>query len=326
MCTLPDIDTIAGLREYLGTVKDVDALREALFAEFLECADYKNVSEWNRAVRLCEALAIIGWGTHEPLEAVRGIYFNGNPETYFLSRYSSPRFVDAIWSKRVAGYTMEEGRTTFFASPDDPLHRPSVMQQHPVKECVMDGRLATQRNWIAKNPVRIIRGLDNCYPSSRAVIESVENVLQKMLDERMRPELYGPAINRIVIECSYSYYYNDHCKTNHIIADERLKLKPRDFYPTLLTMYSEEEIERNGYYLRNRFNIGPFRKDTGNIYVKINLEREFSDMSHDDQRATLAGYFRTVLARIAARQKSKLDYDFPLMQSDFDSILDEWLG
>ena len=49
-------------------------------------------------------------------------------------------------------------------------------------------------------------------------------------------------------------------------------------------------------------------------------------MSHDDQRATLAGYFRTVLARIAARQKSKLDYDFPLMQSDFDSILDEWLG
>lgn len=320
-----EIESLAELRAYLLSAEDSEALREELFDEFLKYADYKNVSDWNKAVRQCEALAIIGWGGHEPLEAVRGTYFNGNPETFFLNRYSETRFVDAIWSKRVSGYTMEAGRTNFFASSDDPLHRPTVLQSYPVTECVMEGCLASQRNWIAKNPIRIIRGLDNCYPSSRPVIDSIENALQKALDQHMRPELYGEEINRIVITCSYSFYDNAHCKTNYVIADESLRLRPKDFYPKLLTMYSSEEIEREGYYLRNRFSIGPFRRDTGNIYVTIVLEREFSMMDYQEQREMLATYFRTVLERIAARQKGKLAYDFALMMSDFNRLLDKWL-
>lgn len=97
-----EIESLAELRAYLLSAEDSEALREELFDEFLKYADYKNVSDWNKAVRLCEALAIIGWGGHEPLEAVRGTYFNGNPETFFLNRYSETRFVDAIWSKRVS--------------------------------------------------------------------------------------------------------------------------------------------------------------------------------------------------------------------------------
>ena len=224
-----EIESLAELRAYLLSTEDSEALREELFDEFLKYADYKNVSDWNKAVRLCEALAIIGWGGHEPLEAVRGTYFNGNPETFFLNRYSETRFVDAIWSKRVSGYTMEAGHTNFFASSDDQLHRPTVLQSYPVTEYVMEGCLASQRNWIAKNPIRIIRGLDNCYPSSRPVIDSVENVLQKALDQHMRPELYGEEINRIVITCSYSFYDNAHCKTNYVIADESLRLSPKGF-------------------------------------------------------------------------------------------------
>ena len=41
-------------------------------------------------------------------------------------------------------------------------------------------------------------------------------------------------------------------------------------------MYSSEEIEREGYYLRNRFSIGPFRRDTGNIYVTIVLSESLA--------------------------------------------------
>lgn len=320
-----EIDSLSELRARLQSVEDIEGLREALFTEFLRYADYRNVREWNKAVRICEALAIIGWGEHEPVEAVRAIYFNGNPETYFINRYSKPRFVDAVWSKRVTGYTMEEGRTSFFASPDDPMCRETVLQQHSVKQCIMDERLASQRNWIAKNPIHITRTLANCYPSSRRVIDSIEKVLQPALDVRMRPELYGQEIDRITINCSYSFYDNEHCKTNYIIADESRRLKPKDFYPALLSMYSEEEIVRNGYYLRNRFNIGPFRRDTGNIYATVTLEREFSEMSDREQRSVLAGYMRTVLERIATRQKGKLKYDFPLMLSDFNGILNEWL-
>lgn len=326
MCRIYDIESLAELRDYLLSADDVEALRASLFEEFVRYADYGDAVEWNRAVRLCEALAIIGWGTHEPLEAVRGVYFNGNPETYFLNRYARPRFVDAVWSKRTAGYTMERGRTCFFASPDDPLCRKTVMQNYPVRECVTDVKPVSQRNWIAKNPIRLTRGIDNCYPSSRALIVSVEKELQPTLDSRMRPELYGCEIDRIVINCSYSFYDNDHCKTNYVIADEAMRLKPSDFYTVLLSMYSEEEIERNGYYLRNRFRIGPFRKDTGTVYADVMLEREFSAMGHEQQRATLAGYFRTVLECVAARLRSRVAYDFRLMMSDFNAIVDEWVG
>ena len=55
----------------------IDELRENLFGEFLKYADYKNAAEWNKAVRICECLAIIGWGSHEALEAIREIFYNG---------------------------------------------------------------------------------------------------------------------------------------------------------------------------------------------------------------------------------------------------------
>ncbi|GHV01936.1 hypothetical protein AGMMS49521_2970 [Campylobacterota bacterium] len=64
-------------------------IREKLFDEFLRYAEYKNASEWNRAVRLCECLAIIGWGTHEALQAGRGKFYNGNPETAFITSLAS---------------------------------------------------------------------------------------------------------------------------------------------------------------------------------------------------------------------------------------------
>ena len=64
--------------------------------------------------------------------------------------------------------------------------------------------------------------------TSKAVIESVDNELKPDLDRRMRPEMYGHANNRIIINCSYSYYDHDHCKTNYFIAAEKLKLKQND--------------------------------------------------------------------------------------------------
>lgn len=77
-----EIDDLQQLREHLSEWPDVEKLRTGLFTEFLRHTRYKNAAEWNAAVRLCECLAIIGWGTHEPVEAIRGTYFNGNPETF----------------------------------------------------------------------------------------------------------------------------------------------------------------------------------------------------------------------------------------------------
>ena len=101
-----EIEDLKELEEFLQSQSEIEQLRERLFAEFLKYADYKNAGEWNKAVRLCESLAIIGWGNHEPVEALRGQFFNGNPATCFQNKFGETRFVDAIWSKRVNGFTM----------------------------------------------------------------------------------------------------------------------------------------------------------------------------------------------------------------------------
>lgn len=317
-----EIQSIDALREYLLGETEVNSLRERLYEGFLKYSEYKDVSQWNMAVRLCEALAIIGWGEHEPLEAVKGVWFNGNPETYFINRDAKPRFLDAVWSQRKAGFAIDYGLSFLHGSTENPLEEP-VRLQESIGEC-MDIPLCSQRNWISKNPIRIIRGLANCYKGSLPLIERIENDLVPELNRSMHPERYGDAVDALILNVSFSFYDNYHCKTNYVIADESLKLKRKDFYPKLLEMYSEKEIEDNGYYLRNRFSYGPFRKDTGKARVEIVLEKEFSQLPVPEQKRRLSEYFIHAVEQMAARLKKKVDYDFPQMISDFKSILSSW--
>ncbi len=319
-----ELNRIEDLRDYLSGRNNVNELRDELFAEFLKYSQYSNVSEWNVAVRICEALAIIGWGTHEPLEAIRGIHFNGNPETYFINRHNKPRFLSAVWSKRKDGFAIDYGLSFLYGSHDKPLAKPKRLCVHVGQ--AQDIPLCSQRNWIAKSPIRIIRGLANCYESSKPLIDSIENKLIPMLNRGMRPELYGTAIDTIVLSLSFSFLDNYHCKTNYIIADESLKLKKKDFYPKLLEMYSEKEIEDNGYYLRNRFTYGPFRSDKGITRVNIVFEKEFSQLAIQEQKLLFSEYIIHAVEHVAKRLEGKLDYIFPLMICDFKSILDFWLN
>lgn len=311
------------LKEYLAALADHDSVRAYLFAEFLKYSRYRNATEWNMAVRLCECLAIVGWGRHEPVEAVRETYFNGSPNTFFVNRNGVPRFWDAVWSTRKEGPAIDFGSSHYHESPDDDISHQTVSEDSTGE--IQPAKLNSQRNWIYKNPICITRGLANCYDNSKDLIYSLEKELQPALNERMRPELYGDAVNRIILNCSFSFYDNYHCKTNYIIADEALRLKQKDFYPVLLTMFSEKEIEDNGYYLRNRFTYGPFRVDTGMCRVGIVLEKEFSEMTTLTQKQVLSEYFMQAVGRCAKRLCKKIRYDFGLMTDDFSAILKEWL-
>ena len=301
--------------------KDTDELREKLFADFLRYADYKNVTEWNKAVRLCECLAIIGWGKYEAVQAVRGKFYNGNPETAFYNKFLQPRFVDAIWSKRKDGLTMEQGRTTYHHSPCVP-DKPTIEWEYPVKECIEDLELANQRNWIPRAPIYLTRAISNCYENSKAVIDSIGTDLVPELNSKMTPEKYGRAINIIRFELAFSYS-DPGSKTNFIIADEKLNLKQKDFYPTLLTMYKKSEIEKNGFYLRNRYEYDSFRN--GVYGVTIHFEKELSEMEHSAQKQKIGFHIEEALSGVIEKlRKKKLEYDFDLMQSDFLKIMNEW--
>lgn len=319
------IGELKELEEWLQSQHDTDNLREVLFTEFLKYADYKNAEEWNKAVRICESLAIIGWGTHEPVEALRGMYFNGNPMTYFLTKLGEPRFVDAIWSKRKDGFTMEQGRTAYHFSPDDTSGKQTNLWEYPTKEDIQDIKLESQRNWIPKNPIWIKRTISNCYENSKEIIESIEKNLQQNLNLNMHPEKYGRAINRIILNCSYSFFDNAHCKTNYIIAKGDRKLSNQVAREELHKMYPKKEIEENGYYLRNRFEYGPFRTDTGKVITTIHFEKEFSELNHKEQREKFSEYILLALNNIIDKlKKKKLNYNLDLMLKDFTSILTEW--
>lgn len=315
-----DISSLEDLRKFLSALPDKNSVRERLYAEFLRYSQYHNVAEWNAAVRICEALAIIGWGAHEPLEAIRGVWFNGNAETYFINRDAKPRFLDAVWSKRQGGYGIDYSASYFHGTSDN----------HPLRigEGIGEAQdipILKQRNWIPKNPIRITRGIANCYKNSRSLIDSIEHELMPDLNRNMRPELYGASIDAIVVNLSFSFYDNFHCKTNYIIADESLKLRHKDFYAKLLEIYTVKEIEDNGYFMRNRYEFSPFRKEAGTARVNIFLEREFSQLSESEQKRVLCGYIIRAVEQVAGRLKRKISYDFTLMISDFKYILHSWL-
>lgn len=317
-----EISDLKQLRKYLTEFPDRDKVQAYLYAEFLKYCLYRNATEWNMAVRLCECLSIVGWGSHEPLEAIRGIYFNGNPNTFFVNRNAEPRFMDAVWSKRKEGISIDFSLSSYHESPDAKIIQNKI-QEDIIGE-IQQVKLSNQRNWISKNPICITRGIANCYENSKTMIESLEKELKPALNQRMRPGMYGNTVNRIIINCSFSFYDNYHCKTNYIIADESLGLKQKDFYAALLGIFSEKEIEDNGYYLRNRFTYGPFRYDTGTVRIGIVLEKEFSEMSTQKQKQILSEYLLHAVGQCAKRLCKKTDYDFGLMITDFSTVLSEW--
>jgi len=313
------------LESYLLGQNNIENFRENLFNQFIKYSDYKNAEEWNKAVIICESLAITGWGNHEPLEALRGMFFNGNPMTYFLNKFGEPRFVDAIWSKRKEGFTMEQGRTSFHFSPDDVNKKKTILSDYLTKLEIQDIKLQSQRNWIPKNPIWIEREISNCYENSKEVIESLNKELQLELNKEMQPEKYGRKINRIILNCSFSFFDNIHCKTNYIISESDKKLTSKKAYTEIHKMFPKKQIEENGYYLRNRYEFGPFRKDTGNMKITIHFEKEFSELSHSEQRTKLCEYFVLALNKTVEKlNKKKLDYNFELMLSDFNQILNNW--
>nr|WP_253709795.1 hypothetical protein [Treponema sp. OMZ 799] len=319
------ISDLSELEAFLNSQTSIEKLREKLFAEFLKYADYKSVSEWNKAVRLCECLAVIGWGNHEPVEAFRGIFFNGNPRTFFCNRFGELRFVEAVWSKRKAGFTMEQSRTSYYPGPDCEDKKQPVYWDYPVTEKIEDIKIESQRNWIPKNPIWIVRTISNCYENSKPVIESIEEKLQDELNKKMRPEKYGKAVNCIFLNCSFSYYDNAHCKTNYIIDETGRKLSNQEAAKELQKLYTKKEISENGYYLRPRFQYGPFKTDTGKINADIHFEKEFGQLTHQQQKEKLAEYFLVALKTIAEKQKKKIPgYDFNLMIADFTEIINKW--
>lgn len=313
------ISELHELEKFLNAEENQEELRSELQQAFLKYAHYQNVTEWNTAVRICECLAMVGWGDFEPLEALCGKFYNGNSETYFLNEFGEERFVSARWSKHKTGLAIS--KAFYHESP----HQISDLKsgQYTAKEDIQDLKLETQRNWIAKNPIRIRRTISNCYENSRPVIDSLFADLQPELNRQMRPQKYGKALNYLFFECAFSYADDAWVKTNYIIAETDKKLSNQKSWELLHELFSAEEIKANSYFLRNRFEIGALRKNTGKAEIVFHFEKEFSELPHSEQKQKISEYFLTAL-RIFAQKQKKIVYNFDLMIADFERIIKSW--
>lgn len=308
-----DLDSLDDLKAFLAALPE-KRTRNQLIKQFHKFALYRNVAEWNKAVRLCEALTIVGWGNYE---AVRGKCFNGNPNTTFLNRDYEERFVTAGWSKRKTGYTIYQDDSYNYGSPDVPDMEEG---DYDVEECIQDIKPAAQRNWIPRSPVVVFRTISNCHPGSEEFAASVEEQLMPTLHDQMRAAEYGDAIDRIQVVFSLSYEFK-----NYIVVDEDLRDSSEKLHQRLRTMMSDDEIKENRYSLRPRYSFGGFRKAKGTMNIEIHLPREFSDQSTKKQKREFADHLRYVVAEAATRlEKKKVSYDFEAMQSDFRRVVGEW--
>jgi len=320
MNELFNTDTLEELEVYLSK-QDKHCIREKLFNLFDKYSVYNNVSDWNKAVRLCEALVIVGWGNREPVQALRGQFFNGNPETKFTNKNGDSRFLDAIWSKRKHGLTLETGRASYHYSPDVP-DKMTILWDFYVSESLEDCNLESQRNWIYRNPIKIYRAVSNCYEGSMKLNEKLKD-LSCLLDNKMKPETYGRELNRIFFGISFSYP-----GTNYVIASDSIKTKnTAKLYEELQKKYSTALIKENNYFYRHRYTIGNFMKKSGELNLVLHLEQDFSNLAFEEQLENIVGYLNHGVDKVITKLKpKKLNYDLEKMRSDFNDVLSKWAG
>jgi len=161
----------------------------------------------------------------------------------------------------------------------------------------------------------------NCYSTSQELVDRI-NELANYLDQEMHPECYGTGLNQIVFVVSLSY-----SMANHIIASDDIKTKSTSkLYRELAEIYTKDEIKKNCYFLRHRFDYGGFTKKSGKMKIELRLEKEFSELPFRDQLETFTNYLSTGINVAIKKLKSKkLDYDFDEMHADFETLLSKWL-
>jgi hypothetical protein len=315
-----EIEALDALAEYLRASSPVRT-RQQLTRLFLQNVLYQNVSQWNRVVRLCEALTIVGWGELEPVQAVRTRFYNGFPWTLLFNRYAERRYVEACWCSRGDGYMMAENSVVFHGSEDLPSGvRKKGFEPTWEQEA---GTFAAQRNWIARAPIWIGQTVVNCYESSNDFVSSVGQLRDRLLHE-MRPEVYGRAIDQLRFYFHLSYSVS-RSGTHYVIQTEERELDAAECQRRLKKLYSADEIRKMGYKLVPRYLFRPFRSEQGEMNISIHLTKEFSEQSTRSQKLEFAPLLSTAIDQVVAKlRKKRLKYDLDAMQTDADRIIQEW--
>lgn len=190
------IEDLAEAQRQIDSWTDERPLREALLRELHRVAEYDDAAEWSRAVRLCELLALVGWGPRERVDAFAK--FTGDCwQTGFYTDRDEPRYRTGRWTKRKAGWTVFNPEYHF--SPDRPEVPARDWKQHDRKKYlpVDIERLPTQRNYLRRIPFAI-SSVGRNEPDLARASDLRRELLNHLTDAMVRRE-YGDALEYFYI-------------------------------------------------------------------------------------------------------------------------------
>lgn len=289
-----------------------DAVRPDLLNEFFSLVEYRNALQWNRLVRVCESLAIVGWGKCEPVEASADKWINGQYFTKLSNAQFEERYLSAGWRRVGDSFVVDGGWCCYHASKDRPERRkmdceqclkvlpPADPKNYRVKT------LERQRNPLPKNPIRISRYSSNQYPTFDPITKEIGK-LRKQLDRLLRPAAYGENFGYLGIACSFSDKLSDYF---HDKSDVPKGFKER-------------------YWIRPRVDIGRLTKCKGELRLvaQRHFPAAFAELPLGEQKRQFGDDLLEMIDAFAARLRAKkIAYDTNMMREDVEKILRKWVG
>lgn len=298
MNNIYEYETIEELKEFLKSGSS-NELRINLLKEFDKLVNYKNIKEWNKLVRICESLAIIGWGEREAFEATAEKWINGSFYTEIRNKYFEQKLE---WSK---GWSKQKDTFVIYENESD-------------KTDYGISKFASLRNKLPKSPIRWSRS-GNYQKSLQPLIDSLEILRNKVIRET-RPEIYGNSFSYIGL----NLYFSNHDSGDLTVRSEYFH-KEEDVPVNLKDKKNEGGMP--AYYIRPKFKIG--RLSTKNNELKLvatrHYTREFGELELNKQKLILKTDFIKVIDILSEKlKKKKVKYDTDLLRLDVIKIFSEW--
>lgn len=289
--------SIGELKQRLDTAQP-DLVRPTLLAEFDRLVRYRNIEEWNALVRVCEALALVGWGERQPVEALAERWVNGSWYTTLSTREfeklsghgNTSDNTEAEWAKRGNSFVLRGG--------DDTLDRG------------IDG-FASQRLPLPKNPVRVTRRVANHQKSATAFVEALR-ALNKRLNRELSTARYGEGFDYVEVACVFSNHDDEHTTVRgeyfHDAKDVPLGLTTR-------------------HYIRPRLGLGKLvrKHELWHWRVDRHFTRAEGELPLALQQRLFAEDLLSILETLKQRlAKKKLRYDVGLLKLELERLLETW--
>ncbi|RAV10130.1 hypothetical protein DQG23_38445 [Paenibacillus contaminans] len=287
---LYQLETLEQLKTRIQEEPLLDSLRQALFAEYDRYFHYANIEQWNKLVRVCEALHVVGWADREPVEAIAEKWINGSYYSSLRTRtFTTIEGTNKGWNKRGNSFVIDGGQD---------------MANYDISA------LASQRNPLPKNPIRLVCS-GNYQCSAQAFVDSLEE-LRERLDRDMRQEMYGDGFGYLGIYCWFSHH-----------DDPSPSVRCEYFH-------TEQEVPPDfaaDYYIRPRLQIGKLAKRGGQL--KLEITRHFTRQEGELPLETQKEMFKRDLMEITAilnekLKKKKTPYRTDLVIADLEAVLAKW--